>query len=136
MEIYTKFFLAISLFVSIYAFSQPTKEKEVNINKILEKIEKRVDKDIKSIGSWEKVLGIPDILFLTFFNNENPKDNERFEYVITHHEKYKDYIISYLMNNNKKWEYKYYVLGLLQGACIEDYTPVIPIVYKEVRRRS
>ncbi|WP_300601571.1 hypothetical protein [Niabella sp.] len=107
-------------------FLQPVQSQKSKFPDIIKGMELRIDQSLSSLGGWEDLINIPDILFLEFTQNKS------LHRVFQHPKLYQNDILNYIKNPKKKWEYKYYVLGLLQGLCIEDYLVIFPIVYKVV----
>lgn len=126
-----KIIILFTLFFITTDYSQLTSKscKQVSFSIVMKELEKKIDSDIASVGSWEDLINIPDLLFLVFTQNKN------YYYVFKHPELYHDDIMKYLEDPHKKWEYKYYVLGFLQAQCLDKYLRDFCQIYQIIRNK-
>ena len=116
---------SFTLLFIITGYCQRTSKtnEQVSFSLAIKQLEKKIDSDV-AIGGWEDLINIPDLLFLVFTQNKN------YYFIFKNPELYHDEIIKYLKDPAKKWEYKYYVLGFLQGQCLDKYLRDFPQIYK------
>lgn len=87
------------------------------------------DADTIAYKGWNNVMRLPGLLANKY------SGDVKYLYILNHPQQYKDSLLSYLQNPVYSWEHKYYMLGLLQGMPVSEYSPVLSAVYDVVKNQ-
>jgi len=96
--------------------------------KVIDRMEHHIDLSIKSLGKWKDLVNIPDMLLLSI------NQDSTFLFVFNHPKVYSSKLLKYIENPSKKWEYRYFALGLMQGMCFKEYIQFFPKVYNVIKK--
>lgn len=120
-------FFIICVLLSTATYAQKEKDDNfINLGKEILRLENEVKGDTAMYKGWNNVVRLPGLLANKYSNDV------KYNYIFTHPDIFKDSLLTRITSPEYSWQHKYYMLGLLQGMCIDNYIPVLQTIYNIV----